>query len=175
MPIAVLATVAALTAGCRNCANDKPAGRSSDSGAEPASSAPAVSATAAADPPAAPAAGPAIAEGTFSKFFPRGGQGDTTQVMKLDRGSYAEARLSKDGKEIAVLAIVDAQKLAFVKARFDEATDKLEGYPVMKLGDHQTTLLVKGRYQVKVTSQTLDDDARKAILATFDLKGLNAL
>ena len=42
----------------------------------------------------------------------------------------------------------------------------------MKVGNNQTSVLVKDRFQVKVSSPTLDHEARKAILMTFDLKGL---
>ena len=42
----------------------------------------------------------------------------------------------------------------------------------MTVGKNQSTVLVKNRFQIKVSSQTLDHEARKAILATFDLKGL---
>ena len=45
---------------------------------------------------------------------------------------------------------------------------------VLKLDGDQTGALVNDRFLVKVSSKTLDHDARKAILATVDLKGLGS-
>jgi hypothetical protein len=113
--------------------------------------------------------------GTFNKFFPKDGEGGHKRVFAADKEGFAEAKLQKDGKDVAVLSVSDAAKLESAKAKFAGATEKLEGFPVMKVGNNQTTVLVADRYQVKVSSPTLDHEARKAILATFDLKGLSAL
>jgi hypothetical protein len=126
-------------------------------------------------PSASGAASPRLPAGTFVKFFPGDGDKGIARVVTADRAGYAEAKLRKDGSEIAVLAISDAERSPFTKAKFEESTDKLEGFPLLKVGNEQTSLLVKGRYQVKVTSPTLDHEGRKAILKTFDLKGLDAL
>lgn len=118
------------------------------------------------------AAVPLSPAGTLNKFFPKDGDGGYKRVFAADKEGYAEAKLLKDGKEVAVLSISDAERLAYAKAKFEGATEKLEGFPLMTVGKNQSTILVKNRFQVKVSSQTLEHDARKAILATFDLKGL---
>lgn len=120
---------------------------------------------------AAPAA-PLSAAGTLNKFFPKDGEGGYKRIFAADKEGYAEAKLQKDGKEVAVLSISDAERMTYVKAKFDAATEKLEGFPVITVGKNQSSVLVKNRYQVKVSSQTLEHEARKAILAAFDLKGL---
>jgi hypothetical protein len=120
----------------------------------------------------ATAAVPLSPAGTLNKFFPKDGEGGYKRVFAADKEGYAEAKLQKDGKEVAVLSISDAERLASAKAKFEGATEKLEGFPLMTVGKNQSTVLVKNRYQVKVSSQTLEHEARKAILATFDLKGL---
>jgi hypothetical protein len=110
--------------------------------------------------------------GTLNKFFPKDGEGGFKRIFAADKEGYAEAKLQKDGKEVAVLSISDAENLGPAKAKFEGATEKLEGFPLMTVGKNQSTVLVKNRFQVKVSSQTLDHAARKAILSTFDLKGL---
>ena len=111
--------------------------------------------------------------GGFKKFFPKE-EGGYTRVMTSEKEGFSEANLLKDGKEVAILTIIDANKLAYAKAKFEGSTEKLDDLPVLKIGANQSSVLVKDRFQVKVTSQTLDHEARKAILATFDLKGLGS-
>lgn len=115
---------------------------------------------------------PALPTGSFNKFFPKDGDGGYKRIFSADKEGYAEAKLQKDGKEVAQLSVADTERLATAKGKFESATEKLEGYPVMKVGNNQTSVLVKDRFQVKVSSPTLDHEARKAILMTFDLKGL---
>ena len=115
------------------------------------------------------------ATGTLNRFFPKDGEGSYKRVFAADKEGYAEAKLQKDGKDVAQLSISDAERLTTAKEKFDSATEKLEGFPVVKIGNNQTSALVKSRFQVKVSSATLDHEARKAILTTFDLKGLNSL
>lgn len=125
-------------------------------------------------PPAAAdaAAAAAMPTGSFNKFFPKDGGGGFKRVFTADKEGYAEAKLQKDGKDVATLSVSDADKQPYARAKFDGVTEKVEGFPVMKVGNNQSSVLVKDRFQVKVSSPTLDHDARKAILATFDLKGL---
>ena len=115
---------------------------------------------------------PPIAAGTLNKFFPKDGEGGFKRVFAADKEGYAEAKLQKDGKEVATLSISDADRVPGAKEKFAGATEKLDGHPLMTVGKNQSTVLIKDRFQVKVSSPTLDADARKAILATFDLKGL---
>lgn len=123
-------------------------------------------------PAVASDAPPAVAAGTLNKFFPKDGEGGFKRVFAADKEGYAEAKLQKDGKEVATLSISDADRVPGAKEKFAGAAEKLDGHPLMTVGKNQSTVLVKDRFQVKVSSPTLDADARKAILATFDLKGL---
>lgn len=117
---------------------------------------------------------PSLPTGSLNKFFPKDGAGGFARVFSADREGYAEAKLQKDGKEVAQLSISDTERLTSAKGKFEGATEKLEGFPMVTVGKNQTTVLVKDRFQVKVSSPTLDHEARKAILATFDLKGLGS-
>jgi hypothetical protein len=156
--LVALALGAGLVAGCDSCKKDEP-------GTTPAPDGAPSTVTINISPPDASAAKP-MAAGEFKKFFPK------DVVFSSTKEGFAEAKLQKDGNEVAILSIVDAEKLAYAKAKFDTATEKLDGFPVLKIGANQSSVLVKERFQVKVQSQTLDHEARKAILATFDLKGL---
>ena len=146
------------------CDDKKKSTRWDDAGAAAASAAEAT--------PASASAAPVSAPGTLNKWFPAAGANGYKRVFAADKPGYAEAKLQKDGKDVATISINDGVK-PFAKAKFDESTEKLEGFPVMKMGDTQSGVLVKDRYQVKVTSPTLDHEARKGILASFDLKGMN--
>lgn len=163
--LALAAAVSAGVSGCNGCKKDEPKSTRWDDAA-------AAITTVQVSPSGAPGA-PAIQAGVLPKYFPKDENlPGYKRVHSADKEGYAEAKLQKDGKEIAILSIADAEKLAYAKAKFDTATDKLDGYPLMTVGNNQTTILVKGRFQVKVSSPTLDNDARKGILSKFDLKGL---
>jgi hypothetical protein len=138
----------------------------------PDAAAPAVTVTIA----SGPADGGGIASGIptapLKDYFPQDGAGGFKRVIRANRAGHAEASLEKDGKEVAVLSITDAERLAYARAKFDNATEKLQGFPLLVTGKELSTVLVRDRFEIKVLSKTLDADARKAILATFDLKGL---
>jgi hypothetical protein len=129
-------------------------------------------AASAAETASSASAGPISAAGTLNKYFPADGANGYKRIFAADKAGYAEAKLQKDGKDVATISINDGVK-PFARAKFDESTEKLEGFPLMKMGENQSALLVKDRYQVKVSSPTLDHEARKAILGSFDLKGMN--
>jgi hypothetical protein len=151
---------AALASGCDSCKND-PKAAPPPPAADAARPAFSVNIS-----PSAPTSAPMPA-GDFKKFFPK-----ENVVFSSTKEGFAEAKLHKDGNEVAILTIVDAEKLAYAKAKFDTATEKLEGFPLLQIGTNQSSVLVKERFQVKVLSQSLDHEARKAILAKFDLKAL---
>lgn len=124
--------------------------------------------------PSAPPA-PKAETGSFNKFFPPDNTESASRVFTADKEGYAEAKLTKDGKEIALLAITDLNGKDADKSKFASATEKVETYPVATFGKNKTMILVKDRYQVSASSQTLDHEARKGLLSKFDLRGLSAL
>ena len=124
-------------------------------------------------PPDAGTDASSVPMGTLKNYFPRDGVGGYRRVVHSTvRDGYAEAALEKDGKDVAVLSISDAERMAYAKAKFEKATETLDGSPLLTEGKDLSTILVKGRFEIKVFSRTLDADARKAILSAFDLKGL---
>ncbi len=125
-------------------------------------------------PPDAPAV-PKTEGGALNKFFPADGTDGTKRVFTQEKTGFAEARLSREGKDVATLSISDAVNDDAVKAKFTGVADSFKGNPIVTVGKNQTAVLVKNKYQVKVSSQSLDADARKAWLDKFDLSGLSAL
>lgn len=161
----VLSVVVALAALGAGCSKDPPKSDRWDKAA--------ASATSAAAANGAPTAS-AVAAGSLNRFFPKDGDGGYKRVFTADKEGYAEAKLQKDGKDVATISVADTAKTPDAKGKFDAATEKVEGFPVVKVGNNQTSALVKERFQVKVSSPTIDHEARKAILSTFDLKGLSS-
>ena len=111
----------------------------------------------------------------FNKFFPKDDTEGMKRVFTQEKEGFAEAKLQADGKDVATLSISDTLNNPEAKEKFSKATDKLEEYPLMTVGKNQSTALIKDRYQVKCSSQSLDADARKAWIGRFDLKGLSSL
>lgn len=123
----------------------------------------------------APDAPPVKEAGSFNKFFPEDGVEGMKRIYTQEKTGFAEAKLQKDGKDVAVLSISDASGDTEALKKFEGAEGKIQGYPLVTVGKNQSALLVKGRYQVKVSSQQLDADARKAWLEKFNLSGLSSL
>ncbi len=96
-------------------------------------------------------------------------------MFTQEKPGFAEARWFEAGTQVATLALSDAANDAPVKSKFDTATEKLGEFPVVTVGKNQSAVLVAGKYQVKVSSPTLDHAARRALLEKFDLAGLAKL
>ncbi len=124
---------------------------------------------------------PAVAKdatkgGEFNKFFPKGQDG-YERVYTQEKKGFAEAKLKKDGKELAMLAVTDTKSLPAAAAKFANAKASIAGYPSVDMGTTQTSVLVSDRYQVKVISKapTFDKEDRTAWIKKFDLAGLSKL
>ncbi len=110
----------------------------------------------------------------FNKFFPRAANG-YARTFSQEKKGFAEAKLNKDGKNVAMLSVNDTTGIAGSAKKYETATEKIAGYPATNLGN-QTAVLV-GKYQVKVQSRdpSFDKTDRQAWLQKFDLKGLEKL
>lgn len=118
---------------------------------------------------------PKVEGGKLNAFFPADGTDGYSRVFSQEKDGFVEAKLKKDGEEVATLSISDASGDEAVKGKFASASDKVGDYPLVTVGKNQSAVLVGGKMQVKVSSKTLDADARKALLAKFDLAGLSKL
>lgn len=112
----------------------------------------------------------------FNKFFPNPEKG-YERVYTQEKKGFAEAKLKKDGKDLAMLAISDISSNPSATQKFQRSTQTIGGYPAAEVGSTQTALLVSDRYQVKVLSRDPSFGAaeRAAWLEKFDLKGLAKL
>ncbi len=112
----------------------------------------------------------------FNTFFPKPGEG-FERVYTQEKKGFAEAKLKKDGKDLAMLAISDTSSLPSAAQKFQQSTQKIGGYPAVEIGSTQTAVLVGDRYQVKVLSRdpAFGPADRADWLAKFDLKGLAKL
>lgn len=126
---------------------------------------------------APPAVAKAATQGSeFNKFFPKA-QAGYDRVYTQEKKGFVEAKLKKDGKEVAMLAISDTKSLPTAAAKFANSTTQIAGYPSVELGMTQTSVLVADRYQVKVISRDpgFTQKDRSLWIERFDLKGLEKL
>jgi hypothetical protein len=117
--------------------------------------------------------------GEFNKFFPSAEAG-YQRVYTQEKKGFAEAKLKKDGKDLAVLSISDTQAVkgsANPAAKFVGTPKTIAGYPAVSQGTTGTAILVGDRYQVKVQSRdpSFTETEREAWLQKFNLSGLTRL
>lgn len=122
---------------------------------------------------------PAVADNAqqgskFNRFFPRSVPGYEV-VPAQEKQGFAEYKVNKGGKNVAMLAISDTTGTPAAN-KFQQSTQKIGGYPAVEQGQTATAVLVD-RYQVKVLSR--DPSFTKADRATwltkFNLNGLASL
>ncbi|MEH2284074.1 MAG: hypothetical protein V7K90_22580 [Nostoc sp.] len=111
----------------------------------------------------------------FNKLFPDAGDG-YQRVYTQEKKGFAEAKLKKGGKDIALLSISDTSSTPSAAAKFSKSTKKIGGYPAIEVGKTQTAILV-GKYQVKALSRDSSFTAsdRADWLAKFNLNRLASL
>jgi hypothetical protein len=113
---------------------------------------------------------------TFNKFFPDSVRGYEI-VPAQEKKGFAEYKVNRDGKNVAVLSVSDTTSLPTAAAKYQSSNLKVGGYPAVDQGTTATGLLVNNRYQVKVLSRdpSFTRDDRLAWLQKFDLKGIAQL
>ena len=151
------------------CKTDPPITRPEQAASAAVSAAPSMVA-----PPLASAATPKAVV-TLDRFFPPDGTFGARRVFTTQTGAISEARVLQDGKEIAILSISDTGGTPGTRDGVAKPAERINGFPLTTAGTEHSMLLVKDRYQVKVSSKILDPRARKGWIARFDLNGLTAL
>ncbi len=113
---------------------------------------------------------------SFNRYFPGDG-GGYQRIYTQEKKGFAQAKLTKDGKDVAVLSISDTLNNPSAKDKFKESSENIGGYPAVNQGSNSTAILVGDRFQVKVRSKdaSFDEDARRDWLSKFDLRGLSSL
>ncbi|MEH2120733.1 hypothetical protein [Nostoc sp.] len=111
----------------------------------------------------------------FNKLFPNASDG-YQRVYTQEKKGFAEAKLKKGGKEVALLSISDTTSTPSTAAKFSKSTKKIAGYPAVEVGKTQTAILV-GKYQVKALSRDSSFTAsdRADWLEKFNLSRLASL
>ncbi len=114
--------------------------------------------------------------GSFNRYFPKAGSGYKVTFSQEKKG-FAEAKLKKDGKDVAVMAISDTLNNPTAKKKFENSTDNIQNYPTVNQGKTGTAVLVNDRFQVKVLSRdsSFTKNDRLNWLKKFDLSGLARL
>ena len=112
----------------------------------------------------------------FNRFFPAASDG-FERVYTQEKKGFAEAKLKKGGKDVAMLSISDTLSTPSAAAKYQNSTTQIAGYPAVEIGNTQTGVLVGGRYQVKVISRAPSFTAsdRKAWMERFNFKALARL
>ncbi len=113
---------------------------------------------------------------SFNRFFPDPTDG-FDRVYSQEKKGFAEAKLKKDGKDVAMLSISDTISLPAAAQKYKSSTETVNGYPALEIGATQTGVLVADRYQVKVLSRdnSFTKADRRTWIQRFDLSGLSNL
>lgn len=118
----------------------------------------------------------AVSGGSFNKFFPKAG--DNYQlVFAQEKSGFALAKLKQEGKTVASLSISDTLNNPSAASKYQQSTDKLNGYPLVQQGSKGNSILVNNRFQVKITSSndSFTESDRLSWLKKFDLNSLARL
>lgn len=109
----------------------------------------------------------------FNQFFPDSVRGYQI-VPAQEKKGFAEYKVNKDGKNVAVLSISDTASVPAAAAKYKNSTASIGGYPAVEQGTTGTGILVNDRYQVKILSRdpSFTKEDRTAWLQKFNLKGL---
>lgn len=112
----------------------------------------------------------------FNKFFPDSVRGYTI-VPSQEKKGFAEYKVNKDGKTVAMLSISDTSSVPAAATKYRDSQLTIAGYPAVEQGSTATGILVNDRYQVKVLSRdpSFTKEDRAAWLQKFNLKGLAQL
>jgi hypothetical protein len=123
---------------------------------------------------------PAVAKGAeqgseFNQFFPKPAGYD--RVFSQEKKGFAEAKLKKGGKDVAMMSISDMLSVPNAASKFANSTTQVKRYPSVEQGTTITAVMVDNRYQVKVISRdpSFTKTERVAMLGQFNLDGLAKL
>ena len=118
-----------------------------------------------------------LAGGEFNKFFPAANEGGYTRVASQEKEGFAEYKLKKDGKDVAMLAVTDTVTNPEAAAKFQGSSRQINGYPAIEQGSTATAVLVDNRFQVKVLSRSpsFTKEDREMWLQKFNFAGIAGL
>ena len=113
---------------------------------------------------------------SFNRYFP-GSTGGYERIYSQEKKGFAQAKLKKDGTEVAILSISDTLNNPSAKDKFAQSSQQIGGFPAIAQGSTTTAVLVGDRYQVKIRSKdaSFTEEDRQDWLSKFDLRGLSRL
>lgn len=114
--------------------------------------------------------------GSFNRFFPKSGGGYSV-VPAQEKKGFAEHKLNRGGKNVAMLSISDTISVPSAAAKYQQSKTKIAGFPAIEQGQNTTGVLVSNRYQVKASSRdpSFTQQDRVTWIQKFDLNGLSKL
>jgi hypothetical protein len=112
----------------------------------------------------------------FNKFFPKA-EGAYDVVYADEKAGFAQAKLVKEGQDVATLSIFDTVSNPEAADKYKDTQEVLEGYPAIEIGNSGTGLLVGDRFQVQIRSADANFSKfdREDWLKKFDLANLAKL
>lgn len=112
----------------------------------------------------------------FNRYFPKSGGGYSV-VPAQEKKGFAEHKLNRGGKNVAVLSISDTISTPTAATKYQQSKKKVAGYPAVEQGSTITGVLVGDRFQVKAQSRdaSFTPQDRTAWIQKFDLNGLSTL
>ena len=121
-------------------------------------------------------AGDPLPGSEFNKFFPVQSKTYDT-VAKQEKSGFAQYSLRRDGEEIGQLSVTDLRSNPEAAKKFEKPDMFVATFPAKKDGSKGTTILVAGRFQVKIRSPQgqMNQDDRISWLQKFDLDGIALL
>lgn len=112
----------------------------------------------------------------FNRYFPKS-SGGFAVVPSQEKKGFAEHKVNRGGKNVAVLSINDTISNPSAADKFNGSTKQIAGYPSVAQGQTGTAVLVGDRFQVKAQSRdsSFTSQDRVAWIEKFDLNGLSTL
>ena len=109
----------------------------------------------------------------FNRYFPKSSNGFSV-VPSQEKKGFAEHKVNKGGKNVAVLSINDTVSNPAAAEKYQNSTKKISGFPSLPQGSTGTGVLVGDRFQVKALSRdpSFTEQDRVTWIKKFDLNGL---
>jgi hypothetical protein len=118
----------------------------------------------------------AVNGGQFNRYFPKS-QAGFAVVPAQEKKGFAEHKVNRGGKNVAVLSVNDTVSNPAAAQKFQQSQMRIGGFPAVEQGQTGTAVLVGDRFQVKAQSRdpSFTQQDRAAWLQKFDLNGLSNL
>lgn len=112
----------------------------------------------------------------FNKYFPKSANGFSVVAAQEKKG-FAEHKLNKGGKNVALLSISDTISTPASASKYQQSANKIAGFPTVDQGQTGTGVLVGDRFQVKAQSRdpSFTKQDRVNWIQKFNLNGLSQL